>query len=875
MAQVETQQSIPPPTTTPAKRKRKTGSGAAADCFACLKSKTACDRVRPYCGQCLLQNRECSGYKTVLTWGVGVASRGKLRGKTLPLQKSADVAKLPGTTTSKPSAKKQKTEAHHEPDVSKKTIAQNTEVGPSRKRSRTASSSLPNHAGHDYHLQQSRLLNARSQDTQQPQYQPSKQQQQEEDIRYVQPYQPQFNANVFAQQQYLSRPQTSHSDRSMIDYNYQRPPEATTQAMHRLQTSVPHLGDASHTSTSGSSLVSPGDYYSSPYDQRNHIFSPREQEQEQQRLAKSHHEQASYGFFRSPGQRPILTGYVPDFDNSLHDSHATFRDHRPRSSISTIHSESLPSQPETPFVGQMRSRSPCASQGLTTTIGNMYDRFNNIVDIDEEDLQSPTEIIPFFPRTRFDLSFPELPNRMQGVLDYYDKSICPFLVVSDGPENPYRTYIMQLAVQSPGLRSAIAALVTNNIRMRQLGDVTDLIHDLKTRPRRDSLEFISSSGLASGEEQHYKTKSIELLNEQLTSGDYAVASSDTVLASLLILCLYHVCNSGFSKFKTQLAGVQKVLRMRSKDSLSNFSGWVEMFFAWLDVMTSAVNDRETEIRGDSLDMANLTSNLGALEQFSGCDGRLFKIIARLGRLNLLSQNRAVREIETSVEATDESETTALSTDSGKDFGKDFYAPVFEDVTHHRSSRNATPTTQNFIPVPTNDRSAFWREWRNLRNHLNDWSVDTPLDNSAPMKTQSDMIHLSEAFRFSALLYIERLAHPDLPSSNADLQDKVEHALTHIEDIGEGSCVTKFMLWPLFITGTECFQERHRDLIRMRCIEIQRESGFFNNVTGLRVLERVWREADSAAGGVVRGGKMRQAFRWRTAMDRLDGEYIVI
>lgn len=32
---------------------------------------------------------ECSGYKTQLTWGVGVASRGKLRGLSLPVAKSA------------------------------------------------------------------------------------------------------------------------------------------------------------------------------------------------------------------------------------------------------------------------------------------------------------------------------------------------------------------------------------------------------------------------------------------------------------------------------------------------------------------------------------------------------------------------------------------------------------------------------------------------------------------------------------------------------------------------------------------------------------------------------------------------------------------
>merc|ERR1712080_82477 len=144
----------------------------------------------------------------------------------------------------------------------------------------------------------------------------------------------------------------------------------------------------------------------------------------------------------------------------------------------------------------------------------------------------------------------------------------------------------------------------------------------------------------SPEESYYKSVSIGQLQSQLA--DVVKAQDDSVLAILLILCLFHVRDSGFSKFKTQLEGVQRLLSMRDPGVRTGFIGWVEMFFAWFDVMTSTVNDRETEIQGDRLDMLHYSSNLGALEQFSGCDGRLFKLIARLGRLNLLSQDRPVR-----------------------------------------------------------------------------------------------------------------------------------------------------------------------------------------------------------------------------------------
>ncbi|KAH0536406.1 hypothetical protein FGG08_006731 [Glutinoglossum americanum] len=77
------------------RRRRAPATGAADDCFTCRKKQIKCDRRRPYCSQCLEQSKDCSGYKTQLTWGVGVASRGKLRGLSTP------VAKQPASSATK------------------------------------------------------------------------------------------------------------------------------------------------------------------------------------------------------------------------------------------------------------------------------------------------------------------------------------------------------------------------------------------------------------------------------------------------------------------------------------------------------------------------------------------------------------------------------------------------------------------------------------------------------------------------------------------------------------------------------------------------------------------------------------------------------
>lgn len=387
-------------------------------------------------------------------------------------------------------------------------------------------------------------------------------------------------------------------------------------------------------------------------------------------------------------------------------------------------------------------------------------------------------------------------------------------------------------------------------------------------------------GEATSEEKHYKATSIALLNRKLV--DFEGSQDDSVLATLLILCLFHVCDSGFTKFKTQLAGVQKLLSLRDRHIQSDFVGWIETFFTWFDVMTAALNDREIEVRGDSLDMMNLSANLGALEHHSGCEGRLFKLIARLGRLNLLSQNRPVRD----------NDDTPTSSPRPKKV-KDFYSFSLENMDGNGWGTPIYEQPNPFTSPREDPRSAFWTEWNDVRVRLQEWEFPSPGEmhtNSceatssilAMSPAQAALLHISESFRYAALLYTERLAHPTLPASALNFQNLVSQGLYHISQIGITSCVNKFLLWPLFMVGTECVDPEHRAVVRQRCVEIQRESGFFNNLSGLEVLERVWREDDEWSDGDVQIPRqngpfstVQHPFRWRKAMDRVDGEYIVI
>jgi len=342
------------------------------------------------------------------------------------------------------------------------------------------------------------------------------------------------------------------------------------------------------------------------------------------------------------------------------------------------------------------------------------------------------------------------------------------------------------------------------------------------------------------EETRYKAAAVQLLNSALSHS--ACAKDDSVLAMLLVLCLFHVCDSGFTKFKAQLAGVQKLLNLRDRNVQSKFTGWVDMFFTWFDVMTSTVNDREIQIRGDSLDTLDFPANLGALEHLVGCDGRLFKLIARLGRLNLLSQNRPVR---------DAGIRSGPRPSPKPKSAKDYYSFQYDRLDGNGWRTPLSSSSEESAADADDPRQDFWPEWHTVRERLQTWQIESPPPSSDAMPAAAaaqDLQHISEAFRYSALLYIERLACPALPPGTPNFQRLVARALYHVGRIAVTSCVNKFLLWPLFIAGTECTDEAHRDMVRRRCVEIQRESGFFNNLSGLEVLERVWREDDGGEGG---------------------------
>jgi hypothetical protein len=111
-------------------------------------------------------------------------------------------------------------------------------------------------------------------------------------------------------------------------------------------------------------------------------------------------------------------------------------------------------------------------------------------------------------------------------------------------------------------------------------------------------------------------------------------------------------------------------------------------------------------------------------------------------------------------------------------------------------------------------------------------------------------------------------------------------LFYITSLEKGSKAEKFLLWPLFITGSECVNKLQQNIVRGKCRELMGRSGYLNNLAGLEVLEKLWGENEEGRGegemarGMGTGTGMGigvgvGAFRWTKFMEGSEREWIMV
>lgn len=846
------------PTTSPRKRRRRApATGAADDCFACQDRQVKCDRRRPYCSPCLELGDDCSGYKTTLTWGVGVASRGKLRGLALPIAKSKRAA---------PSVDEDDEKTTNGP----KKLAK---LGPTRRGSDAMDNQL-----------RSPMSAITGPSTGTP-----------TTYNFVNMDPNSASSNTSPMQ---APPSLEWRSSQSLSQNRDSQPARKKQRRHTLQPlQVPAMHPARDYGTMPMTASVVGGYGHHDFGLSSQISPMVPSFTGYGIVSPIYKDFTSQTMVQSPGETNFFPSHEVGWsrDNvssslSADSSNQDFNHSDVFYADMTAAGNIVDSALSTSQNYQQQDLAITTSPDTTATLAvdTKYPTFANqsttLVADDVGDHSSLT-----IPRLLPSLSIGNTP-KLQFLIDYYDKVISPVIVAFDGPTNPYRSHILSLAVESETLQHAIAALSASNLRMRRghnplstnrsTQSIVPSSHDHSVRKSSIAHSLMdvgmdrlpqTSTNEPSHEELFHKGASIKALNEQLA--DPLRRKDDSILATLLILCLYHICDTGVGKFKTQFAGVKKILGLRggTKGDNSKATNWLTVMFTWFDAMTASVNDREGQLDGDALDISRLNNDEWALENLAGCDGQLFMIIAKLGRLNLLSQSKPVSDCSPQSSISSTAKAQQLPSPGPK--SQDYYS-----MNYNQFDGNGWTPLMDEEPQE-NDRAQFWKEWNDIHKRLQEWH----LDGSVTPPTEGDrrdIYHISESFRYSALLYTERLAYPHLPSVHPNFQNLVTQALFHISNVKSDV----FLLWPLFITGTECVSEQGRYMIRERCLDIQKDSGFFNNISGLELLERIWRDDETnderALGNLglpsneysTVGG---HGFKWRKAMERVDGEYIVV
>ncbi|KAM0250502.1 hypothetical protein ACHAQJ_008625 [Trichoderma viride] len=752
------------------RRRRAPAGGAADDCFTCSKRNVKCDRRRPYCSQCLEIGNECSGYKTQLTWGVGVASRGKLRGLSLPIAKAPPVAREPKKSPVS------RARAHTTAAAMSTSLARSPINIPST--THTAST----------------------------------------------PTTPAYQVPAY---DYLSISHHSHTPpMTQGSWGYSpglvHSPDGTPRyARFPLHLSTDALSSSCESVGSEVDYLSPlSQSYAReeiPFSHSPNVLYDGYPAQHSSPIAQSPPAVLVLDHCRAPTSYPGLV-YAPSEHHSALSHHMDpFGSHLGHKLMRGCESLSVPEVD----VG--------AGGGSTPRIARK--------EIQPQRRHSSGQV-QWFGQVG---AKTDLLAKMPFFMDYFKITMAPSMVFIDGPHNPFREHVLRLALHNPSVQHAICALSACNLRMKRrlsLGyGTSELLATLmleKQASEATSGPEIEDQSLS--EEVQHRNLAVHLLNRQLS--DPTRSYHDSVLATILLLCHYRMVESGVAKFHTQFAGVRKILAMRkSRDSTtSKDSSWMETIFTYFDAISASINEREAQLapgfEGVSPDVQNLPAGS---ENMIGCDRNLFKTIGKLGRLNLLSQHRSVQGMSEST-ASPQDNTQDASTPTPRYDGNGFGTTINDDEML---------ASAMYSSVSFDDRRViFWTEWRAARKELQDWQFDASsvaksLPGSPTTGQIRDLGAVSEAFRYAALLYSERLANPHTSSTHANFQNLISHVVHHATSLETSSAAEKFLLWPLFVAGSECIVESQQNIIREKCRGIMSRSGYMNNLAALDVLEKLW------------------------------------
>ncbi|KAI5308371.1 hypothetical protein KEM55_005898, partial [Ascosphaera atra] len=351
---------------------------------------------------------------------------------------------------------------------------------------------------------------------------------------------------------------------------------------------------------------------------------------------------------------------------------------------------------------------------------------------------TPMEVTAHIPRPVINEAVGNT-RQLKYLIRFFTEAMAPVLVTFDKPRNPFTTVLLSLARSSDTLQHAIAALAVSNLRRRKENAVVS--HEYVHRRSREASRHVLAAlkemtseryqqqdGYSSltfkeqlKEESWHRKMAISKLNVELA--DPMKRFNDSVLATLLIICLFHVCDTGIANFRSQFVGVRKLLSVRKATTgyHSEALKWCARTFFFFDAVTATVNNRDVEFTQDLVDSLSFEDDEWTIERMFGCDARLFRMVMQLSRINMLSQKRANTASHTAASSTTESPLSCPSTATM------FQAPGASITASSELSTGTLPARPNSTPLASapseqDTEVEFWREWSRLRQQIETWHM---------------------------------------------------------------------------------------------------------------------------------------------------------
>lgn len=761
-----------------------------------------CDRRRPYCSQCLEHDKSCSGYKTALTWNIGVASRGKLRGLALPIATSAKVSRRsvtrgrkrwipppdrlpepdsegsdgrPVTTSqsSDPSAKVAGTKKYSFVNMDPTHSAASLTVPTPGARCRSA----PQSEAHT----SPRLCKRPRRHSSEPQ---------------LVPYPDQLRG---LQDVSFSVGDLGLSNEEGFGISIESPPTAPL-----VLASEPYRGPLLRFPASGD-LLNEG-FYTEP---------------------------EPIGWLGDNGSGLNLDPFLPDYP------HRKLSPTMAASAVTANHV--LLNQGSFDVYGfatnstiwagdpRMNVNSVCGSdqdQGMNFDAANYTDQL--VLGISQP---------PSFESGQT--------SNLRCLIDYYDRVIPPVANTLSNSTHPLKTQVLRLAAGSGALQYAIAALSTNYMRQRcacartnpSRQPFSDFFHEEFVRRYSTAHNMLDAGRnqipfLCLGErlekEFYFKEISSRMLNEQL--GDMGFRKDDSLRATILMLCLDRVCGMGLANLKHRFASLTKILSLH--DDLGTISikamTWLAILFTWFDSIILAGGPGKGHFTHSGMITSGVVEGSWRQEGLAGCHGKLFNMITQLGRLNPANGDPLIQAHQA----------------ANLGFGQ-MLTPA--DNQHDFPTMNLNQADEDqpdpFVDAGTDRRPQFWRERNEIRAELAGWRWDLPVRNSTSTTTapfrQINSDHVSESFRCAALLYIEFLTSTRMAGMQPRVQSLVKRVAYHVSTVETDVS----LLLPLFVAGLDDPAEQTCHLMGEGCLDLLEDSEFLKNVSALDLSLQMWRGAD--------------------------------